>query len=148
MQIPYETPTSGKVTVVVSDNGQTASATIHIAAAAPGIYTDTLRGIVPNSTAKVGQSLTMYVNGADALDPAVVTGSTPASGATPVPTGSTPVTVGGVPASTTYIGVPSWSVGVLQINFTVPSGAGTGTQPVVVSVGGLASKPADLTVSK
>jgi len=47
-----------------------------------------------------------------------------------------------------HIGEPSWSVGVLQINFTVPAGAETGKQPVVVSVGGLAGAPAYLTVGQ
>jgi uncharacterized protein (TIGR03437 family) len=148
VQIPYETPSSGEVTVVVSNNGQAASATIAMSAAAPGIYTDSSGYITPTSKASAGQTLVMYVNGAGALDPAVATGSTPASGATPVPKGATLVTVAGIPASTTYVGEPSWSVGVLQINFTVPSGAGTGTLPVVVSVEGRASKPADLTVSQ
>lgn len=148
VQIPYETPTSGKATVVVSDNGQSASATITMSAAAPGIYTDGGGYLTPNSTASAGQTLTMYVNGAGALNPSVADGSAPSSGTTPVPKGTTLVTVGGVAAPMSYIGEPGWSVGVLQINFTVPSGVGTGTQPVVVSVGGLASKAADLTVIK
>ena len=80
VQIPYETSTSGQVTVVVSDNGQTTSAAIQMAAAAPGIYPDSTGGLVPTSTASAGQTLTMYVNGAGALKPAVATGSTPSSG--------------------------------------------------------------------
>jgi len=28
-----------------------------------------------------------------------------------------------------YIGIPNWSVGVTQINFTIPGGVGTGPQP-------------------
>jgi len=148
VQIPYETPSSGRATVVVSDNGQTASATIQMSAAAPGIYTDNNGRILGVSSAKVGQTLTMYVNGAGALEPAVATGSTPNNSTTPVPAGKTLVTVEGVPASITYIGVPSWSIGVLQINFTVPSVLATGPLPVIVSVGGLASDPAYLTVSR
>ena len=58
------------------------------------------------------------------------------------------MTVGGVKASTTYIGIPSWSVGVLQVNFIVPATAALGPQPVVVSVGGVASAAATLTVSQ
>jgi uncharacterized protein (TIGR03437 family) len=141
VQIPYETPTSGTVRVVVRDNSQTASSNITMAAAAPGIYTGG-NDMISSSMEKAGQTLAMYVNGAGALNPTVADGSTPSSGTTPVPTGATLVTVGGVTASTTYVGEPGWSVGVLQINFTIPSGAGTGTLPVVVSVGGLASKPA------
>ena len=148
VQIPYETPTSGKVTVVVTDNGETASATISMAPPAPGIYTDGRGNLTPTSTASAGQTVAIYVTGAGAMDPAVATGSTPTSGATAVPTGTTLVTVAGIRASTTYVAEPGWSVGVLQINFIVPSGVGTGTLPVVVSIGGVASEPAMLTVSR
>ena len=67
-----------------------------------------------------------------------------------VPAGelSLEVTVGGVDAATSYVGVPSWSVGVLQINFTVPLTAAPGPQLVVVSVGGVASAGATLTVTQ
>jgi uncharacterized protein (TIGR03437 family) len=147
VQIPYETPASGTVPVIVSNNGLTSSTSIAMAAAAPGIFTDTSGAIVPSSTATRGQTVTIYVAGAGALLPSVATGATPGSAGTPVPTATTLVTVGGVQATTSYIGVPSWSVGVLQINFVVPSTVTTGAQSVVVSVGGLASTGATLTVS-
>jgi uncharacterized protein (TIGR03437 family) len=57
------------------------------------------------------------------------------------------VTVGGVQATTAYIGVPNWSIGILQINFTVPSSVPTGAQSVVVSVGGLASAAAVVNIN-
>jgi uncharacterized protein (TIGR03437 family) len=56
------------------------------------------------------------------------------------------VTVGGVAAQTNYVGIPSWSVGTLQINFTVPQNAPLGLQPVVVTVGSAASAAANFTV--
>ena len=40
VQIPYETPASGKVTLSVGNNGQTASTMIQMSAAAPGIFFD------------------------------------------------------------------------------------------------------------
>jgi uncharacterized protein (TIGR03437 family) len=43
-----------------------------------------------------------------------------------------------------YVGIPSWSVGPLQINFQVPPNAPLGVQPVVVTVGS-ASSPAAAT---
>ncbi len=149
VQIPYETPTSGKATLVVSNNGQTASATIQMSAVAPGIFFNSNSGaLVPAAAAKRGQTITLYMTGAGALQPSVATGAAPSGGTTPVPALETLVTVGGVKASTTYVGVPSWSVGVLQINFIVPPTAALGAQPVVVSVGGVASAGATLTVSQ
>jgi uncharacterized protein (TIGR03437 family) len=149
VQIPYETPSSGKATLVVGNNGQTASTTIQMAAAAPGIFFDSNSGaLLPAATAPRGRSVTLYFTGAGAVQPFVATGASPGSGAAPVPTQRTLVTVGGVGASTTYVGIPSWSVGVLQVNFIVPSTVALGPQPVVVSVGAVASAAATLTVSQ
>lgn len=147
VQIPYETPSSGKVAVVVSNNGQTASTSIQMAAVAPGIFTDSNGALVPTATVTRGQSVTLYVSGAGAVSPSAATGSVPVTGTTPTPTHATVITVGGVQAPTpSYIGIPSWSVGVLQINFTVPATAPLGSQTVVVSVGGVASPAVPLTV--
>jgi uncharacterized protein (TIGR03437 family) len=149
VQIPYETPNSGKVTLLVSNNEQTASTTIQMSAAAPGIFFDSGSGaLVPTATAKRGQTIVLYLTGAGAVQPSVATGAAPSGGTTPVPAQNTRVTIGGVEASITYIGVPSWSVGVLQVNFVIPPTAALGLQPVVVSVGGAASAGATLTVSQ
>jgi adhesin/invasin len=149
VQIPYETPIGGNVTVVVGNNGQTASTTIQMSAAAPGIFFDnSTRALLLTPTATRGQTVALYLTGAGAVQPSVATGATPSSSATPVPAQETLVTVGGVEASTTYIGIPTWSVGVLQVNFIVPSTAALGPQSVVVSVGEVASAGVTLTVSQ
>ena len=144
VQVPYETPATGTVAVVVSDNGQTTSATIQMSAAAPGIA-GSGGALVPTATAPRGQAIALYLTGAGAVQPTVATGGVP-SGTTPVPVQNTVVTVGGTQVPTSYIGIPAWSVGVLQINFTIPTTAATGAQSVVVSVGGVASPAATLTV--
>jgi len=54
--------------------------------------------------------------------------------------------VGGVTAQTSYVAIPDWSVGVVQINFTVPSGVPAGRQPVVVTIGTTSTPPAYFTV--
>ena len=78
VQIPYETPASGKVTLSVSNNGQTASTTIQMSAAAPGIFFDSGSGaIVPTATATRGQTIALYLTGAGAVQPSVATGAAP-----------------------------------------------------------------------
>jgi len=58
------------------------------------------------------------------------------------------VTVGGVAdPQPLFVGIPTWSAGVTQINFTVPANAPLGPQPVVVTVGGVASPPVMLNVT-
>jgi uncharacterized protein (TIGR03437 family) len=91
------------------------------------------------------------MTGAGAVNPEVATGAAPAQGTPvnnlPVPSQNVVVTVGGVPAAIEFVGVPPELVGVIQINFYVPTGIPDGTQPVVVTVGGEASAPAYLAVN-
>jgi uncharacterized protein (TIGR03437 family) len=92
----------------------------------------------------------MFITGEGAVSPPLATGSAPSPDTpfTQLPKPTMPLTlrIGGVLADTPFIGIPSWSAGVTQINFTVPSTAPLGVQPVVVTVGGVASPPANFTV--
>jgi uncharacterized protein (TIGR03437 family) len=58
------------------------------------------------------------------------------------------VTVGGVQATVDFAGMPTWAVGTVQVNYTIPTNAPLGTQPVIVSVGGVASAAATLTITQ
>jgi uncharacterized protein (TIGR03437 family) len=58
------------------------------------------------------------------------------------------VTVGDKQADISFIGIPSGLVGVTQINYQVPADVPLGVQPVVVTVGGVASPPAKLNVTQ
>jgi uncharacterized protein (TIGR03437 family) len=150
IQVPYQTPANSDVTLTINNNGQITSQKFQTALASPGIFTDQTSTIVPNGSATPGQITTLYMAGVGAVTPAVATGSAPASSTPiallPAPQNTT-VKVGGVTASTTFIGVPSWAVGVTQINFQVPSGVLAGRQPVVVSVNGVASTAAYVNVT-
>jgi uncharacterized protein (TIGR03437 family) len=77
-------------------------------------------------------------------------GSTPLANSNPSPLLPVSITVGGIAVAKpyAYIGIPNWSVGVTQINFTIPGGVGTGPQPVVVTVGGVPSLPANITITQ
>jgi len=56
------------------------------------------------------------------------------------------VTVGGIQAFVRFVGITPGVAGVTQLNFTVPDSVPPGTQPVVVSVGGVNSPPVNLQV--
>jgi uncharacterized protein (TIGR03437 family) len=153
IQIPYETG-AGTAVLGVNNNGQVASFSFQVAISWPGIFPGAF--IDPTGAAVTsaprGGILTLFITGdGDASPPATTRAPPPAN--TPVANLPAPrlpvtVTVGGVPAETPFlfIGVPTWSVGVTQINFVVPPGAPLGPQPVVVTVGGVPSAPATLTV--
>ena len=91
----------------------------------------------------------MYLTGDGAVSPVVATGSAPAEltavSNLPKPVAPVTVAVAGVSATIQFVGIP-WLVGVTQINFQVPTSVPTGTDEVVVTVGGVASAPAKLVV--
>jgi uncharacterized protein (TIGR03437 family) len=144
VQIPYATPV-GNATLAVNNNGQVATTTFNVSVAAPGISATSTLMLNPTTSANRGDSLALYITGAGNVSPAVSDGATP-SGVTPQPVLPVSVTVGGVVCPLLYVGIPSWSVGVVQINFTVPQNVAVGTQAVVVTVGGVASPPAKMTI--
>jgi uncharacterized protein (TIGR03437 family) len=150
VQVPYQIPAGSTATVMVKNNGESASATFDVSAKAPAIFTFGSDAPVPYATAARGQEIETFITGAGAVSPAVATGATPAAGTAlaglPAPTGTVGVTVGGVNAVIDFAGIPTWSVGVVQINYTVPPNAPVGLQPVLVSVGGVQSVSAELTV--
>jgi uncharacterized protein (TIGR03437 family) len=141
IQIPYETAVG---TALLAVNGATYS--FPVSASAPGIYMGAGNAIVPNPSGSRGQIYTLFVTGAGQVSPPVSTGAAPAGTQAPTPLLSVSMTIGGIAAPTDYIGIPSWSVGTVQINFTVPPNAPVGVQPVVVTVGSASSAAANFTV--
>jgi uncharacterized protein (TIGR03437 family) len=155
IQIPYQTG-AGTAVLGVNNNGQIASYSFQVAPSGPGIFPNAFIG--PAGTAVTstprGGILTLFITGDGDASPPVTTGVPPPANTPvanlPAPRLPVTVTVGGVPAATPFpfIGIPTWSVGVTQINFVVPQTAPLGPQPVVVTVGGVASAPATLTVTQ
>ncbi len=150
MQIPYGIA-PGAATLTVSQGGESTSAQIQIAAAAPGIFTDANGNTVPYASGAPGQTLILFITGDGEVSPALATGSAPAS-STPLsslPKSILPVTltIGDKTANIAFDGIPYGLVGVTQINFVVPSGLASGPQPVVVTVGTAASKAATFTIT-
>jgi uncharacterized protein (TIGR03437 family) len=149
LQIPYEIPANSTAILQVTANGQNATSRINVSAAAPGIFADGNGLLVPYQSTGRGQTIVLFETGDGLVTPQPVTGSVPLTGATPVPRGKVSVTVGGVKAATpfAYIGVPAWSIGVTQINFTIPPTAPLGFQPIVVTVGSTPSPPVFIEVT-
>ncbi len=150
IQIPYETQ-PGTTTLTVGNPYVNVNYNLNIVAAAPGIFMSNGFTAAPFSSAGRGQTTTLFITGDGQVSPALATGTTPASG-TPLsrlPKSLLPVTltVAGQNATIDFIGIPSGLVGVTQINYTVPANTPVGVQPVVVTVGTVASPPANLTVT-
>jgi uncharacterized protein (TIGR03437 family) len=151
VQIPYETPVNQASILTVTNNGRTATTTLAVAAAAPGVFTDGNGALVPAATGARGALVTLYLTGAGAVSPTISTGAAPALGTPaqqlPAPLQATAVTIGGAAAAIDFEGIPTALVGVTQINLRIPTTAPLGLQPVVVTIGGIASAPATITVT-
>jgi uncharacterized protein (TIGR03437 family) len=152
IQIPYETG-AGTAVLGVNNNGQVASFSFQAAISWPGIFPNAF--IDPTgaavASAPQGGILTLFITGDGDASPPVTTGAPPAAdtplASLPAPRLPVTVTVGGVPATIFFLGIPTWSVGVTQINFLVPPDAPLGPQPVVVTAGGAPSAAETLTVT-
>jgi uncharacterized protein (TIGR03437 family) len=155
IQIPYETPVSpctfadfsDCALLAVNNNGAVTSYYLEIAETTPGIA-QTAAGLVVSGAVNPGKRggvLDMYITGEGDVTPFLATGSTPV-GATPQARLPLSVTIAGIPAQVQFNGIPSWSVGVTQLDVQVPSNAPTGSQQLVVTVGGVASPPVQINV--
>jgi uncharacterized protein (TIGR03437 family) len=106
-------------------------------------------GLIGGATftpAKTGDYLTLFATGFGATNPAFAPGVLP-SGTAPV-TAPVSITFGGVTLSQSdilYVGVSQFA-GLYQVNIQVPAGVLDGNQPLVITVGGVAS-PADAYVT-
>ncbi|NDJ11560.1 MAG: peptidase S8 [Acidobacteriia bacterium] len=149
IQVPYETAL-GTAVLAVNRNGQIAWQEFPVATTAPGIFATSRRFLTPTSVASPGQTISAYLTGDGDVSPTLATGDTPAQGTIvtrlPRPRLPVSVTVGGIQAFVRFVGITPGVAGVTQLNFTVPDSVPPGTQPVVVSVGGVNSPPVNLQV--
>jgi uncharacterized protein (TIGR03437 family) len=151
VQVPYETGT-GLAVLGVNNNGQVASFPFTVAPSAPGLFTAPDGSLVPSSTGRQGQNAVAFITGDGDTTTFLITGASPPTGTTTahLPRTRLPVTVtvGGLPATVTFAGTPIGLVGISQVNFTVPAATPLGVQPVIVTVGGVRSQTARLTVTQ
>jgi len=150
IQIPYDVG-SGPAILGVNNNGQIASYIFQMSPSAPGIFTDQTGALTPVASGLAGQPISLFMTGEGDVSSSLLTGTTPGPGTPlyrlPQPLLPVTVTVGGLPAIVSFAGITSGLVGKSQVNFTIPPAAAPGPQPVVVTVGGVPSPPAILTVN-
>ena len=158
LQVPYEIAGQTSVPVVVNNGAMSnAAVMVPVAAAQPGIFTtDGVSGVIvhgadstlvtPAHPALPSEVLVMYATGCGPVAPTPGTGE--AAPTVPLSLLATPptVTVGGVNAHVSFSGLTPDLAGLNQINFTVPVGAASGNQDVVLTANGAASKTVKLAV--
>lgn len=164
VQVPYGAAMGPARSVTVQNGSVTATGTVDIIGASPGIFTLDSSGtgqaalLVYNATnqtyalnagnapARPGDTVVFYVTGEGDYATSITTRTgyivpstlNPLPQMNPLPT----VTMGGQPAQVTYAGPMVGSVlGVLQINAVVPQGSATGNAvPLSVTISGASSQ--------
>lgn len=92
------------------------------------------------SPAASGEVVAIYCSGLGAVTPAVNSGQPSPSNPLSLTASATTASVGGLPASVLFSGLTPGSVGLYQVNATIPKGLGSGPQQVTISVAGATSK--------
>jgi uncharacterized protein (TIGR03437 family) len=159
VQIPWEFEGQGSVQLKVSipyiTAASYASYNLSLATYAPGIFDrgglaaardPQFRVIDANNPARRGQAVQLYVNGLGPVDRTPVSGEPTPSDQLARTKVNPSVTIGGRPAEVLFSGLAPGNVGLYQVNVTLAADTPTGNQPVVVTIGGIASKPVNMPV--
>ena len=104
--------------------------------------------VTASNPARAGDDLAIFATGLGAVSPAVASGQPAPASPLSSTTAAATVTIGGVAAevgSPTPVLAPGF-VGVYQVNARVATGTPTGTQPLVLSVGGQTSNSISIAV--
>ena len=148
-QVPYST-TPGMALAVVW-NGKTAvgAEVLPVHQSAPGLFlhSNSTQAMVQNRDnssndkdhpAKSGDIITAYLTGQGPLSKGVKDGeeTLDALATAQLPASAT---IGGKAAAIQFLGLSPHSVDLLQANIQVPSGLSAGAQPLIVTIGGVAS---------
>jgi len=158
--VPFEIAGQSQVVIQAEYQGViSVGATLQVAGAAPGVFTlsftgsgqaaalnqDGLVNGASNPAAK-GSYMSIYFTGGGQTSPPGVTSSVTGS-VLKYLTQQVSVTVGSQPATVTFAGAaPSYVDGVGQLNIRLADNTPSGAQPVVTTIGGVAS-PATATLS-
>jgi uncharacterized protein (TIGR03437 family) len=156
LQVPFDVAL-GSTPIVVTSNAQSFSGTAMIAPTAPGLFmTQDGRAIAANQNytqnsaanpARAGTYITVYFTGQGAFRTAIPSGVAAPTDPLAYTQAVTAATIGGRAAEVDFSGGAPGLAGVAQANIRVPSGLTTGNQPLVITVGGVSSVPATVSVA-
>ncbi len=146
---------TGTTANIVVTSGSTVSQTLSVpmAAAAPGLFTGSTAlawnqdGTLNSATnaATAGSVLVLYANGLGQTEPPGQDGTKYSTLVLAETVAPVTATVGGKTATVIYAGsAPGQVAGVMQVEVIVPTGAGTGGVPVVLSSSGASSTAASV----
>jgi uncharacterized protein (TIGR03437 family) len=154
VQAPFNLVPGKSVSIQIanSTSGSTLTSTaaaVPVTDVVPGTYTNGLGGsgaataVNPDGTtngllnpAAKGGFIVVYASGLGAVSPPVAAGAVPPISPLSNVTGTVTAYIGGVSAPVLYAGTAPGYPGLYQVNLTVPNGAGSGTQELLIYVNG------------
>jgi uncharacterized protein (TIGR03437 family) len=156
-QVPWET-SAGTAQVIVSVNGFAGNTvTVPVTAAAPGIFLETGGRAAALNTdntlntaanpAKIGSTIQAYLTGSGPVNLAMSDGI--AAGFSPLAEvmSQASATIGPLPAQISFNGLAPGFVGLAQMNIVVPPGLASGNYQLTVTIGGVTSNAATVSIS-
>ena len=160
VQVPWEFQGQSSVKLKVNAGYLLSSVyTVPLATYSPGIfeYSDNGRKsavaqdagfnlITQANPAKRGQGIVLYCNGLGPVSNQPASGEASPAGPLAKANGTATVTIGGANAQVDFAGMTPGTIGLYQVNVTVPANAPTGNQQIVVSIGGVSSQISSIAV--
>ena len=157
-QVPWSTPTTGSVPVVVNVGTLPSnSVSVPAATAAPGLFTlSTGAAIVqnfpdfslndPTNPIKAGGTIIAYLTGSGPVSPTVSDGAITPSDKLVSSTAAATAKIGDATAVVTFTGLTPGFVGLAQMNITVPASLTPGVYPLAITIDGQAANTGTIAV--
>lgn len=159
VQVPWELANYPSATVkVIINYTYSPTVTLNLATYAPGFFTypsgSTNAAALDLSYAVItathpvsrGAAVALFLNGLGPVNNQPADGW-PATDATSTTMAQPTITIGGQPAMVSFSGLAPGFADLYQVNATVPTGIGTGAQPVTCTIGGVSCQTVYLYVN-
>ncbi len=156
-QIPWSTPTTGTINVVVSVAGATSNTiAVPAAAAAPGLFVISTGNAAvenadfsindPGNPAARGSTIMAFLTGSGPVSPAQADGAPAPADSLVNMTSTYSAKIGSANAQVTFAGLAPGFIGLVQMNIVVPATLTPGTYPLSVTAAGDTSNSANISV--
>jgi uncharacterized protein (TIGR03437 family) len=156
VQIPVDAATGSPLPLVLNNGSNSSTIQITLAGVQPGIFTiDGSQAaalhadfslISAASPAAPGETIIVFCTGLGAVSPAIATGAAASSTTLSSTVATFTASIAGQPAPVIFAGLAPGFVALGQVNLTVPAGAPSGLQDLVLSSGGTNSNTVKIRV--
>lgn len=154
-QIPIDANPGSAVPVVLNNGFASVMVPVDLTATQPGIFVVNGQAaalhlnytlVTAASPAAAGETIILFCTGLGTVSPAVPTGQAASPTVISYSTAKFTATIAGLDAPVAFSGLAPGFVALDQVNLTVPSGAPSGSQDLILTGGGLSSTAAKIQI--